>query len=54
MDKILKQGRLLFAVALPFGVENLICARFGLPVRGVPWFPEHLDPIVEVDEMKAG
>jgi hypothetical protein len=22
-----------------FGVENLICARYGLAVRGIPWFP---------------
>ena len=40
MEKIIKQGRLLFGIAITaFGVENLICARFGLAVRGVPWFP---------------
>jgi uncharacterized membrane protein len=40
MDNIVKPGRLLFAVAImAFGVENLICARMGLAVRGVPWFP---------------
>ena len=40
MDAIVKQGRVLFAVAITaFGVQNLICARFGLGVRGVPSFP---------------
>jgi len=40
LEKIIKQGRLLFGIAITaFGVENLICARFGLAVRGVPWFP---------------
>jgi uncharacterized membrane protein YphA (DoxX/SURF4 family) len=40
MDKIIKKGQLLFGIAIAaFGVENLICARFGLAVRGVPWFP---------------
>jgi uncharacterized membrane protein len=39
MDQIVKQGRLLFAVAImAFGVENLICARFGQAVVPViPW-----------------
>ena len=37
MEKVLSRGQLLFAVAIgAFGVENLICARFGLGVRGVP------------------
>ena len=40
MEKILTRGQLLFGIAIEaFGVENLICARFGLSVRGVPWFP---------------
>jgi len=39
MEKIIKQGRLLFGIAITtFGVQNLIWARFGLAVRGVPWF----------------
>jgi hypothetical protein len=30
MDAIVKQGRVLFAVAITaFGVQNLICARLG-------------------------
>jgi hypothetical protein len=39
MDQIIKQGRLLFAIAvMAFGAENLICARFGLAVVPViPW-----------------
>ena len=41
MDTILKQGRLVFAVAIvAFGVQHLICARFGqahVPV--IPWVP---------------
>ena len=39
MDQIVKQGRLLFAIAImAFGVENLICARFGQAVVPViPW-----------------
>jgi uncharacterized membrane protein len=41
MDKILKQGRLLFAIAIiAFGIENVICAHFQqamLPV--IPWVP---------------
>jgi len=33
-------SRLLFGIAImAFGVQNLICARLGLAVRGVPWFP---------------
>ena len=40
MEKILASGQFLFGIALTAsGVENLICARFGLTVRGVPWFP---------------
>jgi uncharacterized membrane protein len=39
MDQIVKQGRLLFAIAImAFGTENLICARFGQAVVPViPW-----------------
>jgi uncharacterized membrane protein YphA (DoxX/SURF4 family) len=41
MDNILKQGRLLFAIAIvAFGVENIVWARFGeamVPV--MPWVP---------------
>jgi len=30
MDKIIKPGCLLFAIAvMAFGLENLICARYG-------------------------
>jgi uncharacterized membrane protein len=33
-------GQFLFGIAIAaFGVENLICARLGLTVPGVPWFP---------------
>ncbi len=40
MEKILGSGQFLFGIALTtFGVEDLVCARFGLTVRGVPWFP---------------
>jgi hypothetical protein len=40
MEKIITKGQLLFGIAmLAFGVENFICARLGLVVRGVPWFP---------------
>ena len=40
MEKIFQQGRLLFGIAIAAsGVEGLICARLGLTVRGVPWFP---------------
>ncbi len=39
MENIVKQGRFLFAIAiLAFGIENLICARFGQAVVPViPW-----------------
>src|ERR1700679_1535304 len=41
MGKIVKYGRLVFAFAImAFGMQNLICARLGLAVRGVPWFPQ--------------
>src|ERR1700722_1606828 len=40
MEKIITKGQGLFGIAIiPFGVENLICARLGLTVRGVPWYP---------------
>ena len=40
MEKIITKGQLLFGVAmLAFGVENFVCARLGLTVRGVPWYP---------------
>src|ERR1700686_2879862 len=40
MRMIIQQGRLLYGIAIMvFGVENLICARSALTVRGVPWFP---------------
>jgi hypothetical protein len=40
MGKIIQQGRFLFGIAIAaFGVEGVICARLGLTVRGVPWFP---------------
>lgn len=40
MEKIITKGQLVFGAAISvFGVENLICARLGLTVRGVPWFP---------------
>jgi uncharacterized membrane protein YphA (DoxX/SURF4 family) len=40
MEKVITKGQLLFGIAIAaFGVENLICARLGLAVRGVPWFP---------------
>lgn len=40
MEKIVQRSWLLFGIAITaFGVENLICARLGLAVRGVPWFP---------------
>jgi uncharacterized membrane protein YphA (DoxX/SURF4 family) len=40
MEKVITKGRFLFGIAIAaFGVENLICARLGLAVRGVPWFP---------------
>jgi uncharacterized membrane protein len=41
MDKIIAQGRLLFAIAIAaFGVENIVCARFGQAVMPViPWLP---------------
>jgi|HubBroStandDraft_1064217.scaffolds.fasta_scaffold63819_2 hypothetical protein len=41
MEKIVNYGRLLFAVAIAaFGIQDLICARLGLAVRGIPWFPQ--------------
>jgi uncharacterized membrane protein len=40
MEKIIQQGRVLFGIAIAAsGVEGLVCARLGLTVRGVPWFP---------------
>ena len=40
MNKLIKQGPLLFAIAiLSYGAENLACAHYGITVRGVPWFP---------------
>ena len=41
MEKIVKQGQLLFAVALmASGAEQLICAYFGTPARFIiPWVP---------------
>jgi uncharacterized membrane protein YphA (DoxX/SURF4 family) len=40
MEKIIEQGRVLFGIAIAAsGVEGLVCARLGLTVRGVPWFP---------------
>jgi uncharacterized membrane protein len=40
MEKIVTKGQLIFGLAITgFGIENLICAHFGLAVRGVPWFP---------------
>jgi uncharacterized membrane protein len=40
MKTIIQQGRLFFGIAIAAsGVEGLICARLGLTVRGVPWFP---------------
>lgn len=41
MDEIIKQGQLLFAVAvMASGTEQLICARFGLAARYIiPWVP---------------
>jgi uncharacterized membrane protein len=41
MDRIIEQGRLVFAIAImAFGVENVVCARSGealVPV--IPWLP---------------
>jgi uncharacterized membrane protein YphA (DoxX/SURF4 family) len=41
MEAIIKQGQLLFAVAvMASGAEHLVCARFGLAVRYIiPWVP---------------
>ena len=41
MEKIIAKGQLLFGIAMAaFGVEDFICARLGLVVRGsVPWYP---------------
>jgi uncharacterized membrane protein len=40
MENIITTGQFLFGIAISaFGVENLICARLGLTVPGVPWFP---------------
>jgi hypothetical protein len=40
MENIIPTGQLLFGIAIAaFGVEDLICARLGLTVPGVPWFP---------------
>ena len=42
MRMIIQQGRVLYGTAIMvFGVENLICARLALTVRGVPWFPSN-------------
>jgi hypothetical protein len=39
-DDIITTGQFLFGIAITaFGVENLICARLGLTIPGVPWFP---------------
>ncbi|MGB7729206.1 MAG: hypothetical protein WBL50_14330 [Candidatus Acidiferrum sp.] len=40
MGKIVTTGQFLFAVAIvALGIENLICAHFGLADAGVAWFP---------------
>lgn len=40
MVKIVTAGPLLFGIAIAaLGIENLICAHFGLTDSGVPWFP---------------
>jgi uncharacterized membrane protein len=40
MGKIITTGQFLFGIAIAaFGVEDLICARLGLTIPGVPWFP---------------
>lgn len=40
MEKVITKGQFLFGIAITaFGVENLIGARWGLAVPGVPWFP---------------
>ena len=52
METIIKQGRVLFAVAIvAFGIENLICTRFGVfntttfsghsVLSVIPWGPAH-------------
>jgi uncharacterized membrane protein YphA (DoxX/SURF4 family) len=40
MNKIISKGQLIFGIAIgAYGAEDLICARLGLSVGGVPWFP---------------
>src|SRR5271169_5573390 len=40
MEKLIRKGQFVFGIAIAaFGVENFFCARLGLEVRGVPWFP---------------
>jgi uncharacterized membrane protein len=40
MGKIVAQGQIVFGIAiLALGIENLICAHFGLTDPGVAWFP---------------
>ena len=40
MGKIITKGRILFGiVVVALGVENLVCAHFGLKLPGVPWVP---------------
>jgi uncharacterized membrane protein YphA (DoxX/SURF4 family) len=40
MESIIPKGQFLFGITIAaFGVENLICARLGLTIPGVPWFP---------------
>lgn len=40
MGKIITKGRILFGiVVVALGVENLVCAHFGLRLPGVPWVP---------------
>lgn len=40
MGKIITKGQILFGiVVVAFGVENLVCAHFGLKLPGVPWVP---------------
>src|SRR5579863_10510271 len=43
MDIIVRQGRLVFAIAIAaFGIENIICARSNDPFLPViPWVPSY-------------
>jgi hypothetical protein len=40
VEEIITKGQIVFGIVLvALGVENLLCAHFGLKLHGVPWVP---------------